>query len=414
MGKLAISGGTPVRTKLWPKCPPFGAREREELLQVLESRNWGGYPSPNTKAKEFGEKFAAYNGAKHCVCCANGTVSLEMCLRAAGLNYGDEVIVPALTWVATAAAVVTTNGVPVFADVKASDYTLDPDAVAAKITPKTRAIIVVHLGSSAADMDRFVALAKKHQLVLIEDCAHAHGGKWGGKGLGAVGDFGSFSFQSSKLMTAGEGGAVLTGDDTYMQKLHSLVNCGRKEPGYSAYEGNLLGWNYRISEWSAAVLIAQLEQLAARTKLREENADYLSAQLTKIDGLSLLERHPRLVEQHHYQFIFKYNKAGFKGLHRELFLQAMFAEGFDFDGPFYPPIPGRDIFPVRADQYPAIRERYGDAITDAHAADLPVTNKAAWDEGVWVHYPFLMGSRADIDDIIAAIRKVQDNVDELL
>ncbi len=414
MGKLAINGGTPLRTKPWPICPPFTAREREELLDVLDSHNWGGYPSPNTKAKAFADKFAAVNGAKHCICCANGTVSLEMCLRAAGLHYGDEVIVPALTWVATAAAVVTTNGVPVFADVDPADYTLDPDAVAAKITPKTKAIIVVHLGSAAADMDRFVALAKKHNLALIEDCAHAHGGKWGDKGLGAVGDYGSFSFQSSKLMTAGEGGAVLTSDDIGMQKLHSLVNCGRKEPGYNSYDGNLLGWNYRISEWSAAVLIAQLEKLTERTALREANADYLSAQLAKIEGITVMPRRPRHTVQHHYQYIFKYNPAGFKGLHRELFLQAMFAEGFDFDGPFYPPIPGRDIFPVRADQYPAIRERYGDAITEAHAADLPATRKAAWEEGVWVHYPFLMGGKADIDDIVAAIKKVQANVNELL
>jgi dTDP-4-amino-4,6-dideoxygalactose transaminase len=413
MGKLAINGGTPARTRPWPKWPPYTDREREELLDVLHSQSWGGYPSPNRKAREFNEKFAAYNGAKHCIACANGTVSLEMCLRAAGLKSGDEVIVPALTWIATAAAVVTTNGVPVFADVKASDYTLDPDAVEAKITPKTKAIIVVHLGSAAADMDRFLEIAAKRNLVLIEDCAHAHGGQWAGKGLGAVGDFGSFSFQSSKLMTAGEGGAVLTNSDDYMQKLHSVVNCGRKEPGYAQFEGNLLGWNYRISEWSAAVLIAQLEKLDERTKLRAENAAYLTAQLNEIEGVTTIPRHPRVTQQHHYQYIFKYNPAGFKGVHREIFLQALYNEGVDLDGAFYPPIPGRDIFPETAAQYPAIRERYGEAIEEKHADDLPVTRKAAWEEGVWVHYPFLMGTKEDIDDIVKAIKKVQDNIDEL-
>jgi len=263
-------------------------------------------------------------------------------------------------------------------------------------------------------MDRLMAIAKKHNLIVIEDCAHAHGGKWNGVGLGAVGDFGSFSFQSSKLMTAGEGGIVLTNSDDFMQKLHSLVNCGRKETGYDRFPGWLLGWNYRISEWAAAVLIAQLESLEERTQLRMKNAAYLTAELRKIDGLSVIERDPRLTSQHHYQYIFKYSPDGFKGLHRNVFLAALYNEGVDFDGPFYVALPGRDIFPVSADFYPAIRERYGDAITEAHAADLPVTNHAATNEAVWVHYPHLMGTTADIDDIITAIRKVQDNVDELL
>jgi dTDP-4-amino-4,6-dideoxygalactose transaminase len=220
---------------------PRTEREKEELLKVLESGKWGGYPSPNARAKEFNQKFAAAHDAKYGVVCANGTVSLEMCLRAGGLKYGDEVIVTPYTWIATASAVVTTNGVPVFADVKAEDYTIDPDIVEAKITEKTKAIIAVHLGSSAADMDRLMDIAAKHNLLVIEDCAHAHGGKWRGKGLGSIGHFGSFSFQSSKLMTSGEGGIVLTNDDEFNQKLHSLVNCGRKEPGYDQFKGWLVG-----------------------------------------------------------------------------------------------------------------------------------------------------------------------------
>jgi len=414
MTKLAIIGGTPVRNKPFPIWPPYGEREKELLLSVLESRNWGGYPSPNRYAKEFGKKFAAYHDAKYGVCCANGTVSLEMCLRAGGLKYGDEVIVTPYTWLATASAVVTTNGVPVFADVRASDYTIDPDIVEAKITPKTKAIICVHLGSSIADLDRLKDIANKHHLILIEDCAHMHGAKWRGKGVGSHGEFGSFSMQSSKLMTAGEGGIVTTNDDMFNQKLHSLVNCGRKEFGYDEFEGYLLGWNYRISEWSAAVLIAQLEKLEERTKLRAENAAYFTEQLRKIPGLSVIERDPRITTPGHYQYIFKYNPAGFKGLHRDQFLNAMISEGVIMDGDFYVPLPGRDIFPVTADYYPAIRERYGEAITAKHAEDCPVTRQAAWEEAVWVHYPLLMGTKQDIDDIITAIRKVQDNVDELL
>ncbi len=414
MSKLAINGGPKVRTAAWPAWPAYTEKEKEQLLDVLESREWGGYPSPNRKAGEFAEKFAAYHDAKYGVCCANGTVSIELALRAAGLKYGDEVIVTPYTWIATATAVVTTNGVPVFADVKASDYTIDPDAIEAKITPKTKAIMPVHLGSSVADMDRIMAIAAKHDLVVIEDSAHAHGAKWNGKGLGSIGHFGSFSFQSSKLMTAGEGGLVTTNDDEFNMKLHSLVNCGRKEPGYDKFSGWLLGWNYRISEWSAGVLLAQLEELESRTKLRMENAAYLTEQLRQIDGLEVIERDARLTVQHHYQYIFKFKPEGFKGLHRNQFLQALYAEGVEFDGPFYVALPGREEFSVSADYYPAIRERYGDAITEAHAADCPVTNNAANNEAIWVHYPYLMGTKQDIDDIITAIKKVQDNVDELL
>lgn len=414
MAQLAIKGGNRLREKPWPVWPQSTEREKELLLQVLESHNWGGYPSPNRFAKQFNKLFAEAHDVKHCVACANGTVSLEMCLRAGGLKAGDEVIVTPYTWIATASAVVTTNGVPVFADVRADDYTIDPDIVEAKITDKTKAIICVHLGSSISDLDRLNEIAEKHGLILIEDCAHMHGAKWREKGVGSWGHFGSFSMQSSKLMTAGEGGAVTTNDDMFAQKLHSLVNCGRKEPGYDEFEGWLMGWNYRLSEWQCAVLIAQLEKLPERTAHRAEMAAYLGEQLEQIDGLSTIKRDERITMPGHYQYIFKYDPAGFKGLHRDKFLEALMHEGVMFDGDFYVPLPGREEFPARSSEYPMLRERYGDAITAEHAADLPVTKKAAWEEAVWVHYPYLIGTKEDIDDIIAAIKKVQDNVDELL
>ncbi len=414
MAKCAIKGGNSVRTKSWPAWPTYTEREKELLLKVLESRNWGGYPSPNVYAKKFGAAFAAYQDAKYGVCCANGTVSLEMCLRAGGLKAGDEVIVPPYTWIATAVAAVTLNCVPVFADVTAANYTIDPDIVETLITDKTRAIICVHLGSSIADLDRLKDIAQKHNLILVEDCAHMHGGKWRGKGVGSHGDFGSFSMQSSKLMTSGEGGLVTTNDHTFNQKLLSLVNCGRKGPGYDDFAGNLLGWNYRIGEFQAAVLLAQLERLEEATKHRAAMAAYLTAQLDAIDGIATIKYDERTTQPAHYQYIFKYDPAGFKGLHRDKFLEALAAEGMFFDGDFYEPIPGRDIVPLRASEYPMLRARYGDECNASNGGDFPVTRKATFDEAVWMHYPYLMGGKEDIDDIVAAIRKIQDNVDELL
>ena len=414
MANLAIKGGPSVREgKYWPAWPPYDEREKELLLQVLESHNWGGYPEPNYWAGKFAEQFAAYHDAKYGICAANGTVTLEVALRALGLKAGDEVIVPTLTWTATAACAVYLNMVPVFADIRTDNFTIDPASIETQITDKTKAIIPVHLGSSIADMDAIMALAQKHGLYVIEDCAHMHGAKWRGKGVGSIGHLGSFSFQSSKLMTAGEGGMLLTSDEMLAQKCHSLVNCGRKEASYEDFEGWNLGWNYRISEFQAAVLVAQLEKLDKFTQMRAENAAYLTEQLKPIEGITTIWHDERTTQSAHYQYIFKYDPAGFKGLHRDRFLEAMMAEGIILDGDFYTPIPTRRIFTVMADEWPAIKQRYGDKVHLDNEV-TPIATKAAYEEAVWMHYPMLMGGKEGVDDIVAAIKKIQQNVDELL
>lgn len=412
MSKLAIKGGVPVRTQPFSPWPRYDEREREGLLKVLESRSWGGYPAPNTRARKLAQGFAEYHGAKYGVSCANGSVTLELALRAAGIQAGDEVIVPPYTWIATAACAVHLNAVPVFADVSPDNYCLDPDAVEAAITPKTKAIIPVHLGASIADMDRFMEIADKHGLVVIEDCAHMHGARWRGKGVGSIGHFGSFSFQSSKLMTAGEGGMVLTSDRTYYEKLECLNNCGRKEPGYDSFDGLLLGWNTRITEWQAAVLLAQLGRLEEETRMREEAIAYLAPKIAEIPGLSLIERDPRITTQGAYQYIFKYDQAAMNAVPRDTFLNALTAEGVMLDGDFYIPMYESPLFHVTADEWPMIRERYGDTIA-GNQFDCPVATKAAYEESIWMHYPYLMGGREDLDDIVEALWKVRNGLDEL-
>ena len=416
MAKLAINGATPVRntiTNPWPAWPQYDQREEDNLLEVLHSNNWGGYPAPNTRAKAFAEAFAAYHGAKYGINAANGTVTLEVALKAAGIKAGDEVIAPTYTWLATQGAAVYINAVPVFADVLASNYCLDPDAVEANITDRTRAVITVHLGSSISDLDRLMEICKKHDLVLIEDCAHAHGAKWRGRGVGSWGDFGSFSFQSSKLMTAGEGGMIITSNKEYEEKCQSYINCGRKEWGYDSFSGNLFGNNYRITEFQAGILQAQLERLPEVTELRAGNAAYLTELLNQVEGIETIGYDERTTQPTHYQYICKYNPEGFKGLHRDKFLQALSAEGIDADGDFYEPIQDRDIFSPALDEYPMLKDRYPNGIT-AEAVATPVASKAAYHEARWFHYPYVSGTRADVEDIVAAIKKIQDNVDELL
>ncbi len=412
MANLAVKGGTRYREKSWPAWPPFTDRERELLLEVLESRSWGGYPEPNKQAGAFAEEFAAYSGAKYGICAANGTVTLEIALRALGIQAGDEVIVPATSWVATAACAVYLNAVPVFVDINPDNFTIDHTKIEAAITDKTKVIIPVHLGSAIADMDAIMSIAEKHNLYVIEDCAHMHGGKWRGRGVGSIGHLGSFSFQSSKLMTAGEGGLLLTSDEMLQQRCHSLVNCGRKETAYNEFKGRVFGYNYRIGEFQAAVLRAQLEKLDERTKLRAENAAYLTEQLRKIDGIDVVEYDERTTQSAHYQYIFTYDKDAFEGVSRDTFIMAAMAEGLSLDGDFYVPMYANELFAAKTSEWPMLKDRYGDGI-GPKSADTPVAWDFAMETGVWMHYPMLMGTKADVDDIVGIIKKIKDNIAEL-
>lgn len=413
MDRLALLGGTPVRTRPFAPWPEYDDRERRYLMEALESRNWGGFPFPSPLAAEVGRAFAEYHGAKHGILCSNGSVTLETALRAAGIRAGDEVIVPAYTWIATAACAVHLNAVPVFVDVEPRNYCMDPAAVEAAITPRTRAVIPVHLGSSVADLDRILEIARKHGLIVVEDCAHAHGAAWRGRGVGSWGDFGSFSFQSSKLMTSGEGGAIITSNDEYAKKCMSLVNCGRKGPGYDDFEGFLFGWNNRLSDLQVAVLKAQVERLHEATLRRAQAYGYFRDLLhAEVPGIRVLDRDERVTSLAAYQVVMRYDPEAFGGLHRDRFLDALRAEGVDLDGSFYVPIYQSPLFNARSDEWPLLRERYGDGVL---GADLhcPVTEKAAYEEAIWMHYPHLMGTREDLEDIVAAMRKVWQHAADL-
>ncbi|RME27962.1 MAG: DegT/DnrJ/EryC1/StrS family aminotransferase [Deltaproteobacteria bacterium] len=413
MPKLAINGGPSAVTEHWPPWPAYDEEDKKALVEVLESRNWGGYPAPNRKAREFAAAFAAAHDARHGICAANGTVTLEVALRAAGIKAGDEVIVTPLSWIATAGAPVMVNAVPVFADIDPDTYCLDAKAAEAAITDRTRAIIVVHLGCTVADLDAFRALAEKHDLVLVEDCAHMHGAKWRGKGVGSHGHLGSFSFQSSKLMTAGEGGIILTSDDELAQRCHSHVNCGRKEPGYDGFEGLVFSGNYRITEFQAALLHSRLRHLETERQLRQRAAEELDRRLSEIPGIRPLVRDERITHPAAYQYIFRYDEQAFDGLPRDRFVEALCAEGVPADGDFYVPIYQSPLFPVTADRFPAIRERYGDAI-GPNSASCPVAERVARHESVWLHHALLMAGPEGAARIADAVAKIYENRSELL
>ena len=412
MGKLAITGGKPVRKKPLPAWPAYTQEEARGLKKVLASRNWGGYPFPNKIADDFARKFAHYHGAKYGLAVSNGTVAIEVALKATGIKPGDEVIVPAYTWEGTVGPVLLLNAVPVFVDIDPATYCLDAKLIEAALTPKTRAILPVHLAMRFADLDEICRIAKAHHLVVIEDCAHAHGGKWRSKGAGATGDVGCFSFQSSKLMTSGEGGGIITSNLEYYERAQSYTNCGRAS-ATDQYQHRLIGFNHRITELQAAILAAQLERLPKQAKVRQANMDRFEKRLRGAPGLAFLEHDKRQTRIAAYQFVFKYLPEHFGGIPRAAVLGALQMEGIPCDGLFYEPVYKSALVPVEPSDWPALswgRQKPLDLKTSFHC---PVSERAAYEEAVWLPHHIFLGSKKDTDDIADAVLKVCTNIEEL-
>ncbi len=411
MGKLAITGGKPVRTKPFSPWPIYSAQEARELQKVLKSRNWGGYPFPNKLARAFAQKFARLHGAKYGLAVANGTVAIEIALAAAGIKAGDEVIVPAYTWEGTVGPVLLLNAVPVFVDIDPATYCLDARLIEPALTPKTRAILPVHLAMRFADLDEIGRIAREHNLVVIEDCAHAHGGKWRDKGAGATGDLGCFSFQSSKLMTSGEGGAVITSNLEYYERAQSFMNCGRASLT-DQFRHRLIGFNYRLTELQAAILAAQLARLPKQAKLRRANMDSFEKRLRGTPGLGFLERDKRQTRVAAYQYVFKYSPEHF-GVPRAAFLGALEMEGVPCDGLFYEPVYRSALFPVDPLEWPALSWGRPQPLDLKTSYRCPVSERAAYEESVWLPHHIFLGSQKDTNDIVDAVLKVCENIGEL-
>ena len=412
MARLAITGGKPVRRKPFPAWPVYSRRELQALQRVLRSRNWGGYPFPNARASTFGAKFAKAHGAKYGIALANGTVAIEVALKAIGIKPGDEVIVPAYTWEGTVGPVLLLNAVPVFVDVDPDTYCLDARLIEQVFTPKTRAILPVHLAMSFADLDEILRLARPRNIAVIEDCAHGHGGKWRNKGAGASGDFGCFSFQSSKLMTSGEGGAVITSNLEYYERAQSYVNCGRAS-ATDHFRHRLIGFNYRITEFQAAILEAQLQRLPTQAALRQKNMEHFEKRLRGKPGLAFLKRDQRVTRVAAYQFVFKYLPEHFAGIPRAAFLAALEMEGIPCDGLFYEPVYRSTLFPVDPAEYPALSWGRPEPLDLKTRYHCPFSERAAYEEAIWLPHHIFLGSRKDTEDIADAVLKVCENIGEL-
>ncbi|MFN8500108.1 MAG: DegT/DnrJ/EryC1/StrS family aminotransferase [Anaerolineae bacterium] len=394
MDKLAIDGGAPVRTHPFPTWPIWDEREERELLDVLHSGRWGMFAG--SKVKTFEERFAAFQGARFGVCVPNGTLALELALRALGIGPGDEVITSPYTFIATASAALTVGARPVFVDIEPDSFLMDPCLIEAVITERTRAIIPVHVAGRPADMDGILAVARRHNLAVLEDAAQAWGAEWRQQRVGALGDLGTFSFQSSKNITAGEGGIVVTNDDDLSEMLWSLHNVGRVRSG-GWYQHELLGGNLRMAEWEAAILLAQLDRLQEHMPIREANARALAQLLGEVPGLRPLPDDPRVTAHGRHLFLARYDRAAFGGHTREEFIAALRAEGITPVSPGYVPLYRQGTIRRAVPDTPP---------PDAWAALYPVTEAAA-EDGIWFFQFALLGDRCDMEDIATAAAKIQ-------
>jgi dTDP-4-amino-4,6-dideoxygalactose transaminase len=426
MEQLAIRGGEPLRKAPFPSWPVHDESEVEAVTEVVRSGKWFRFAyatgvelnepasGPMSRAVEFAHKFAAYQGAQYGICTANGTGSLEMLFKAIGLWPGDEVILPAYTYVASASAVLAAQGVPVFVDVEPDTYLMDMDRVEAAITDRTRAIEPVHFGGQPVDMDRLLVIAQKYNLKIIEDAAHAHGSEWRGQKVGALGTAGSFSFQLSKNMTAGEGGIVVTNDLDIAELCESYLWSGRQK-GRPWYEFHRLGWNYRITEFQAAILLVQLTRLDEQNARRMDNARYLSELLSEIEGLKPPRWDERANKNSWHIYMTRYDPERFDRVPRARFLEALNAEGIPcFTGytfPIYanPMFVNKDFLGHGAPVSPI----YQDIDFTAYREKCPVTERACYHESIWLEHRLLLGTHQDMDDIAAGFRKVKDHLAEL-
>ncbi len=395
-GQLAVNGGTPVRTAPFTSWPIWDAREEQALLRALHSGQWG---IGGSETEAFEAELAAVVGVRHGLTVSTGTSALVAALRACGIGYGDEVIVPPYTFVATASACLLAGALPVFADIDPLTYTLDPLAVEACITPRTRAIIPVHIGGYPADMDRLMEVGRRHGLRVIEDAAQAIGARWRDHSVGSIGDMGSFSFQSSKNINSGEGGALTTNDAELYEGAWSYKNCGRT-PGGLWYQHEVLGDNLRLSQFQAAILRAQLTRLEEQTSLRLANGRYLCDGLRAIGGLTPQPDDDRVTRHGFHLVIARYDPEAFGGWERARFIEAMRAEGIPCAAGYVP------IYETEGVRQGSAELRKAIGIAEVKP-DCPVTVRVCEEESIWIAgQSVLLGSRQDMDDILAAVEKI--------
>lgn len=413
-GTPAILGGQKVRTKEWPGWPVWDtAADEEQVIKVLRSGVW----SRKNVVNDFENKWAELIGSKRCLAVVNGTNALIAALVNLGIGGGDEVLVPPYTFIASVQAILQTGAMPVFVDTDPETFQIDPGKIEAKITPRTKAIMPVHILGLPADMIKIMAIAKKHNLLVVEDACQAWLAEIDHKKVGTFGDAGCFSFQNSKNIPIGEGGAIVSDDEEFIDRCYSYHNYGNPFGTSIGEVGSgtiMTGTKMRITEYQAAIGLAQMERLEEQTTIRNENAAYLKSEIKKIPGVLPYKLNQKVTRAAFHLFPFRYKKEEFSGLSRAGFLKALSAEGIPCSGgyttlnkmPYLKHALNTKNFQL---MYPSEMLDYSKYM---ERNQCPVNDQLC-EEAVWFFHSLLLSEKSDMDDIVTAIERIHRSAENI-
>jgi dTDP-4-amino-4,6-dideoxygalactose transaminase len=402
-GRPALIGGTPIRSQPFPSWPVITTKDEQTWMEVFRTKRWNRLNG--TYVDQFEKTWAERVGAQHCVATSSGTSALVTSVNALEIGPGDEVIVPPYTFVATINTVLLQHALPVFVDSDRETFQIDARKIEAAITKRTRCVLPVHLGGASADLDTILSVAKKHSIPVLEDACQSHLGEWRGRKVGTWGDLGCFSFQASKNLNSGEGGAIVGNNATLIEAARSFHNQGRAAPD-AGFSWARNGDNRRLTEFQGALLLAQLERLEEQSRVRETNAAYLTKLLGEIPGIQPARTIEGCTRNAYHLYMFRYATAQFSDLPRQRFLKALQAEGIPCS-PGYSPL-NKEPFLKQTLSSRGFRHIYSDneikALGDRNVC--PENDKLC-QEAVWFTQNMLLGSKGDMEQIAEAVGKVQ-------
>jgi dTDP-4-amino-4,6-dideoxygalactose transaminase len=412
--KLAIHGGAPIRTKPLSYWPQYGDLASNLILKVLSSGYWtrsGTWNGTSSLNHIFSERFSKYIGVNYCVTTDHGSSALVIALRALGVTFGDEVILPGLTWVACASAILRVGAVPVLVDIDPDTLCISPKAVEAAITPRTALILVVHLYSAMAEMDELIKISQRHAIPIIEDCAHAHGACWNGRSAGSLTEIGVFSMQQGKSLTCGEGGAAVTSDSTLYSLLEQFSMDGRKYAPTKINRvplieiGEVIGANYAMSEFQAAVLIDGLSRIVEQNEKRQINARYLDLNLEKLGGLIPIKPYSQNNVRSYYHYVIRYASSEFANRSVETICRALEEELCSWIHTSYKPLNNSKLYQPHVSQI-VFTNKINNSELNPTQFELPEAEKQSA-KAILIHHSALLGNLEDMNDIITAFEKIK-------
>jgi len=409
---LAILGGDPIRTKRFPVWPQPNKQIEESLVTTFRSGKWHRFESGAKMVSTFEKKFAELIGTKRCLATGAGTQALHTALYSVGVGAGDEVLVTPCTYISSPQAILLCNALPVFVDVDLDTFQMDPDKMEPLINENTKAIEPVYIAGLPCQMDKIMNIAKKHSLKVVEDACQAHIAEFNGRKCGTFGELGCFSFQSSKVLPCGEGGAVVGNDDELMDRCYAFHNIGQPA-NKSSIKGSIIGPKYRMTEFEAAVLLPQFDTLEEQVNLRNKNAAYLTNRLNEIPGIIPQKLCKGVNRGTYYLYGFRYKKEYFSDIPRNTFLKALRAEGISNTTMYFDRLNKQHFIEhtLNSKAYQKIysKERLRRYLEENNCPN----NDQLSEEGVWLWQWFLIGTKEDMDDIANAIIKIYENKDKL-